>query len=85
MATRGDLVDWVIQAVAALGGEAKVAAIAKYIWDSHQYDLEKSGDLFFTWQYDMRWAANKLRRAGKLASPEATKRGHWALAKAGHN
>lgn len=81
MASRNDLVDWVIQGVTALGGEAKVSAIAKHIWTNHQPDLERSGELFYTWQYDMRWAANKLRRAGKLASPEAVKRGYWALAK----
>ena len=81
MASRNDLVDWVYEAAKALGGEAKVAAIAKHIWDNHRSELERSGELFYTWQYDMRWAANKLRHLGKFASADTTRRSHWALSK----
>ncbi|SDW39046.1 hypothetical protein SAMN05444006_10397 [Allgaiera indica] len=34
-----------------------------------------SGDLFYTWQYDMRWAAQNLRGAGKLVLSGR----NWAL------
>lgn len=66
MATKLDLDGWVLQAVADCGGEATVTETAKAIWRLHHRDLEASGDLFFTWQYDMRWAAERLRKAGKL-------------------
>lgn len=66
MPTRDDLRLWVYEAVAALGGEASVVEVAKEIWDRHEKDLRKSGDLFFTWQYDIRWAAQRLREQGKL-------------------
>jgi len=37
-----------------LKGETSIVRIAKHIWDCHEADLRASGDLFFTWQYDMR-------------------------------
>mgnify|MGYP001086020374 CR=1 FL=1 len=55
------LKDWVLQAVEAAGGEASPTDVAKHIWLHHERDLRDSGDLFYTWQYDMRWAAQKLR------------------------
>lgn len=79
MATRGDLMPWILKALNDVGGEAKIVQVARHIWDNHEDDLRSSDDLFFTWQYDMRWAAMKLRKEGKLTAPEATKRGSWAL------
>jgi hypothetical protein len=66
MATKADLQEWVMAALRALGGEAHLARIAEHIWLNHEADLRKSGDLFFTWQYEMRWAAQNLQKAGKL-------------------
>ena len=66
MATREDLVDWVYIAIQEAGGAAPPAAVAKHIWLHHEDELRHSGDLFFTWQYDMRWATHKLRKAKKL-------------------
>ena len=66
MATKHNLEAWVIQALKELGGEGNVAQIAKSIWEKHEHELRASGDLFFTWQYDMRWAGQKLQKAGKL-------------------
>jgi len=37
------------------------------------------GDLFYTWQYDMRWAATKLRRDGKLKAATRSPKGTWEL------
>jgi hypothetical protein len=34
----------------------------------HQSDLENSDNLFYTWQYDMRWAAQRLRDDGRFVS-----------------
>jgi hypothetical protein len=66
MSTKADLQEWVINALHDLGGEAHLTRIAEHIWDHHETDLRVSGDLFFTWQYDMRWAAQHLQKAGKL-------------------
>ncbi|TCP44374.1 hypothetical protein [Rhodovulum marinum] len=66
MADKSDLQEWVFEAVHDLGGEATVAEVAKYVWNKYEPELKRSGDLFFTWQYDMRWAADRLRKAKKL-------------------
>ncbi|WP_206054801.1 hypothetical protein [Nitrosococcus wardiae] len=66
MATKEDLPDWVEAALKHQGGSARLVDIAKYIWEHHESELRVSGDLFYKRQYDMRWAANQLRRTGKM-------------------
>lgn len=66
MAVKADLVRWVHDAVYELG-PTNVIGVAKWIWQRHESDLRHSGDLFYTWQYDIRWAAQKLRSEGVLA------------------
>lgn len=64
--TKDDLCELVVRALRANGGKARIVDICKYIWENHENDLHHSGDLFFTWQYDMRWAGQKLRDQGVL-------------------
>lgn len=66
MATRDDLKEWVTDALKALG-PSTVPTIAKHIWDNHESELRTSGDLFYTWQYAMRWAGQILQNEGKLS------------------
>jgi hypothetical protein len=66
MSTRSDLLDWVVEALVALGGSGSVIEVSRQVWATHSDDLGSSGDLFFTWQYDLRWAAKRLRDAGRL-------------------
>ena len=47
------------------------------IWKHHENDLQTAGSLFYTWQYDMRWAAQKLQKEGKLS--KAGKNYTWFL------
>ncbi len=79
MATKGNLTDWVYNALEANGGRAKIAEVAEHIWKYHQDELRDSGDLFYTWQYDMRWAAQKLRDTGRCASVASGTKGIWEL------
>ena len=81
MATRQDLMDWVVDALRDNGGQASIVEIARHMWTHREDDLRGSGDLFFTWQYDMRWAALKLRASNTLCGADATPRGVWALRK----
>lgn len=81
--TREDLVPIVEKAVLSYGGTASVVQVAQYIWKHHEMELKASGNLFYTWQYDMRWAALKLRKLRRLVDADVTPRGHWQLAK-GH-
>ncbi len=80
MATKEDLQDWVHQALKASGGRGSIVDIAKHIWSNHEADLKRSGNLFFTWQYDMRWAGNVLRRKGIMRASEVSPAGVWELA-----
>lgn len=83
VATRIDLLDWVLEALDHLGGEAHLLRIAEKIWALHEFDLRQSGDLFYSWQYDYRWAATRLRHAGLLAPPTTDNAGFWRLTQAG--
>lgn len=65
MANQSDLKDWVLEALRVLG-PANVPQIAKHIWDNHEAELKTSGDLFYTWQYAMRWAGQVLQKDGKI-------------------
>lgn len=80
MATKDDLKGWVIEALNAYGGQAHHTDVARHIWDHHRADLEASGKLFYSWQYDMRWAADHLRREGRLMPKPRGDRGPWRLA-----
>lgn len=66
MVTRDKLKIWVVDALKANAGSARVPEIARYIWDNHEPELRASGDLFYTWQYAMRWAGQILQKEGKL-------------------
>jgi hypothetical protein len=79
MATKQDVTDWVVAALAAQGGRASLVNVAREIWRVHESELRLSGDLFYTWQYDMRWSANVLRRKRVLKSAETYAQGVWEL------
>jgi hypothetical protein len=81
MAGRQDLMNWIADALRDAGGGAKIAEVAKRIWSQHEKELRTSGDLFYTWQYDMRWAAKKLRDQGILVADGLSPRGTWELCK----
>lgn len=79
MATRADLTDWVHEALRELGGSGSQLDVAKVVWRRHEPDLRGSGDLFYTWQYDIRWAATRLRKRGVMAVNRAGE--PWRLAR----
>ena len=79
MATKQDLVSWVVEALAELGGKGSVVQVCQVVWRRHEGDLRASGDLFYTWQYDIRWAAQKLRDTGRLRPVPPRSRAPWEL------
>jgi len=81
LASRQELEGWVYDALCHHGGKASPLDVAKYIWDEHEGELRASGNLFYSWQYDMRWAAQKLRDRGKLVSADLAPRGFWVVAR----
>lgn len=79
MATKDSLLEWVHDAVVQCGGRARLIDVARCIWSNHEAELRLSGDLFYTWQYDMRWAATKLRTMGIMKPNFKRKGGRWEL------
>lgn len=77
--TRDDLPNLLYNAIQALGGKATIVETSKYIWENFSEELKNSGDLFYTWQYSIRWAAIELRKEKRLKSVENSKRGIWEI------
>jgi len=80
MANKYDLETWLVDTLRMLGGEAPIARICEQVWRAHEPELRTSGDLFFTWQYDIRWAAQRLRDQRILVPNGQAPRGSWRLA-----
>ncbi|HUS19254.1 MAG TPA: hypothetical protein VMZ25_06360 [Terriglobales bacterium] len=75
-----DLRGLVIEALQANGGQATIVQVCKHVWENNRAELESSGDLFYTWQYDIRWAAQSLRDEKVMHADELSPRGIWRLA-----
>jgi hypothetical protein len=57
---------WIIDGLRANGGRVHFIEVAKHIWKHHRKEIEASGDFFYKWQYELRWAANQLVRDNKI-------------------
>ena len=60
-------------------GSAGIVEICREVWDRHEQHLRDAGPLFYTWQYDIRWAATALRKEGRLRPAEVSPKGVWEL------
>jgi hypothetical protein len=74
--TRNELMPMIIEALRANGGSAKIYEVCKHVWDKNNSKISAGGKMLYTWQYDIRWAANQLRRQNKI---ESLPRGFWSL------
>jgi hypothetical protein len=79
MARKEDFSDWLSKALKVYNGRATIVNVCKYIWENYETELRRSGDLFYTWQYDIRWAATRLRKQGIMRAPEQSPKGIWEL------
>jgi len=79
MAHRKDLRKWLTEALEANNGSASIVEICKYVWEKYENELRRSGNLFYTWQYDIRWAANQLRKEGIMRAVDLSPKGIWEL------
>lgn len=57
---------WIIEALKEMNGKGWPKDVAKYVWQNYENVLKNSGDSLYTWQYDLRWAAQSLRKDGIL-------------------
>jgi hypothetical protein len=79
MAHRKDLRKWLTEALEANNGSASIVEICKYVWEKYENELRRSGNLFYTWQYDIRWAATQLRKEGIMRAADLSPKGIWKL------
>lgn len=71
--------EWIVEALKEYGGLATILAVYKHIWMYHRKELEASGDFFYKWQYEVRWAVWQLRKKGIVKSGKDNPRGIWEL------
>lgn len=83
MAERNDLKIWVVEALRQLGGAGSIVQVCQRVWQMHEIELRASGHLFFTWQYDIRWAAQYLRNVGLLDAVDNSRTKDWTLSSTG--
>lgn len=74
---------FVVEALRTLGNTGTVLEVTKRVWEAHERDLRESGDLFYTWQYDVRWAAQYLRNNGYMQAVNGNRRAPWQLTELG--
>ncbi len=77
--SRSTMSQWVLEALQQLGGSAVHLEVARRVWQNHGADIQAAGDYFFEWQYELRWAADLLRREATMAPADPAARGTWAL------
>ena len=80
MATREDMKGWIITCLKSRGGSGWPREVSQYVWENYEAQLRGSGDLLYTWQYDIRWAAQKLRNEGILKPVHGRRDLPWELA-----
>ena len=64
---KDDLQQWILDALEELKGRGTVLQISTWVWQRHEAQLRSAGSIFYTWQYDLRWAATKLRHKNRLS------------------
>ncbi len=79
MAHRKDLRNWINEALEANNGSASIVEVCTYVWKKYENELRRSGDLFYTWHYDIRWAATQLRKEGIMRAADLSPKGIWEL------
>ena len=79
MTGKDDLRRWLIEALRVQGGRATIVDVCRHVWKEHKDEPESSGDLFFTWQYDIRWIATQLRKKGVMRAVASSESGIWEL------
>lgn len=74
--TRKDLPDILYQLIKELGESATMMTIFRKFWKDHKSELNENDDFFYTWNYDIRWAATKLRKEGRMKNASRQENTH---------
>lgn len=79
MITKDMLPDLLYEVLQSMGGSASLLQVCKKFYFIYENDLKNSGDLFYTWQYDIRWAATDLRKSGRMKDAKVSPSGVWEI------
>jgi hypothetical protein len=79
MITKEMLPDLLYSVLKKMGGSASLLAVCKKFYSIYEVELKNSGDLFYTWQYDIRWAATTLRKSGRMKGANISPIGVWEI------
>ena len=77
---RNGIAELVTKALENLGGSAHIHDVSKELWSLlKKRGITEKDDIFYTWQYDMRWASHKLRNSGNLQKSNISNlpKGYW--------
>ena len=77
--TKEMLPDLLYSVLRDMGGHGSIIGICKQFWCKYENELKNSGDLFYTWQYDIRWAATALRKTGRMKDANLSPNGVWEI------
>ena len=69
---RADLPDILYEILRDLNGRAPMMIVFRYFWNKYGKTLSPEDDMFYTWTYDIRWAATQLRQKDRM-KPASTK------------
>ena len=61
-----------------MNGNGYILDISKKFWIKYKDNITPDNNLFYTWQYDIRWAATELRKNNIMVRPDLEK-GLWTL------
>ncbi|MCL8252847.1 hypothetical protein AERO_15775 [Aeromicrobium fastidiosum] len=59
---------WIVEALTASGGSATPLQVSRHVWAHRRAELEGAGDLFHSWQLDLREAAAGMATSGLLST-----------------
>ena len=76
---KNELPEYLHKTLKNIGGSGTLIDVCKEFYSENEQELQNSGDLFYTWQYDIRWAATALRKNG-IMLPAKENGGAWTLA-----
>lgn len=79
MMNREALEVFIIESLKEFGQPTHYTDICKWVWKNYEKTLKNSGDMFYVWQYEIRWAATDLRGKGILKPVIESKKGLWEL------
>lgn len=71
---------WTLEAIRHLGGKATILQMCKEVWENHSVQIVGADDFRYVWQFEVRWAADLLRRQGRLRCAKESLRWTWELA-----